>query len=295
MSNETVYVSRDDGKKLQWGLNTLYRKEGKKSRFDSKKAKIVFFSLFGIFVLGTVFISSNPERYDEDSSLSSIFEKDGKQKLTVPLYDSSKSQPVNFVSKGTGKSIPPTKLEIFSSKAINDIPSGAEADAKLLTGATDGMVKAILTDDLEYGGHVYLPEGTVLIGAGTSNDDRLKISFHTAVFEDGSGFEISASAYDSNTRLLGLKGSVLTRRALKLAVSAGLNVIVGATQALEEVDVNQGVIVKRSNLKNAALKGIGNAAVEQSKEFMANLKDSQSHIFVEAGQKLTVVFQGKGL
>ena len=290
MSDEVVTVAREDGKKMRWGVNLLYRKEWQKQTIETKKFAWAITIVFAIVLSGTLFRSSDGGLYIEDKRLERIADGESEQ-VTVSRYsDSIKTQLKGAGSSGSMTS--PSRLSSTSGNIGNDIPMGAEVKAKLITGATDGMVKVVLTEDLEVSGHTFLPEGTLLIGTGTSGDDRLNIIFTAAVFEDGTSAPVNAVAYDSRSKLLGLEGSVMSRRAIKLAAATGLNFIAGVSQGLEDVQVNQGITVSQNSVKNSLLRGAGVAALEQSKEMMGHAKDKQSVIYVKAGEELVIVFQG---
>lgn len=290
MSDEVVTVAREDGKKMRWGVNLLYRKEWEKQTIETKKFARAVIVLFVLALCGTLFRSSDGDLYIEDKRLERMANGDNDRIVVSSYLDGIKARLSG--ASHVGRAAPPSRLSSTSGNIVNDIPMGAEVKGKLITGATDGMVKAVLTDDLEVSGHTFLPEGTVLIGTGSSGDDRLNIIFTTAVFEDGASAPVTAVAYDSRSKLLGLTGSIMSRRAIKLAAATGLNFIAGVSQGLEDVQVNQGIAVSRNNVKNSLLRGAGVAALEQSKEMMGNAKDKQSVIYVKAGEELIIVFQG---
>lgn len=290
MSNEVVTVTRENGAKMRWGMNLLYRKEWEKQRIENKKFAWAVSIIFCIILCVTVFRSSDEDLYIEDKRLGKLL--NGDNRIVLVSYLDGLKNSLSRSRMGGGNVRPPSRLSSASNNITADIPTGSEVNAKLITSATDGMVKAVLTDDLEVSGHVFLPEGTIIVGNGASGDERLSISFTAAVFEDGSTSPIMAVAYDSESKLFGLSGSMMSRRAIKLAAATGLNFIAGVSQGLEDVQVNQGITVSRNNVKNSLLRGAGVAALEQSKDLMGNAKEKQSVIYVKAGTNILIVFQG---
>ncbi|MBC7421479.1 MAG: TrbI/VirB10 family protein [Bdellovibrio sp.] len=85
----------------------------------------------------------------------------------------------------------PSKISVVSFVGNGIIPPGAETFAVLLSGATNGMVKAQLTEALKVDGVSLLDAGTLLIGEGQSSDERLFVRFNKAVFKNGKFIRIS--------------------------------------------------------------------------------------------------------
>lgn len=300
MSDSEVKVYKDNGSKFQWAKGLFYRKEGKKLRLKPKVLKIGSVAIFILVTATSGYFAPETTRYD-DSAIDPEISHTDSDKVTILNYlDTVKKESRDKVEaqqrawRRQAKSVKVAKLTVVSRAGIDKIPPGSEVEAILLTGATDGTIKARLKDDLEAAGELFLPEGTTLIGLGASGDDRLAIGFHTAVFEDGTTQKISAVVYDIQTKIIGLAGPKLGRRAIKMAMSTGLHFVAGVSQGLQEVEVKDGVAVQKSSLKNALLQGAGLAAVEQSKEMMEELKDKQAQIFVKAGTSILVVFQEAG-
>jgi hypothetical protein len=86
----------------------------------------------------------------------------------------------------------------------------------LATGASNGPVKAILTEGLTISGEELIEPEAVLLGTGQSTEERLFIHFDKVVFKDGSMASIQADAADSSDKTPGLKGSKVGQYALRL-------------------------------------------------------------------------------
>lgn len=186
----------------------------------------------------------------------------------------------------------PTPIEVLSFSSAKEIPPGAEAKAVLLTGATNGLIKAKLTESLKVDGASFLDAGTLLLGDGRSSEERLFVNFKKAVFRDGKYVAISAQAYDLSDSILGLKGSRVGDLTLKLAASSGLHFISGMASGLQMPEYDQFGRPKRPSTKDAALNGVSKASEEQAKSYMEDIKNRPPLIEVKSGTVFTVTFDG---
>ena len=126
-------------------------------------------------------------------------------------------------SRARGRPLPIVeRIKPVNLSGLQGIPSGSEAVAQLISGGANGMVKAQLVEILKSSGDILFPRGTVLIGKGSSSDDRLYIAFRKAIKPDGQESKIKAQAYDEKDRIVGLKGKKISDYAFRLAASAGL-------------------------------------------------------------------------
>jgi hypothetical protein len=185
-----------------------------------------------------------------------------------------------------------TPIQVLSFVSVKEIPPGAEAKAVLLTGATNGLIKARLTEAVKVDGTSLLDAGVLLIGQGRSTEERLYIDFKKAVYRDGKSVNISAQAYDSSDTIVGLKGSRVGDLTLKLAASSGLNFISGMAVGLEEPSYNQNGMPLRPSAGDAALSGVSKAAGDQATSYMNDIKNHPPIIEVQSGTVFTVTFDG---
>ncbi|MGE4107743.1 MAG: TrbI/VirB10 family protein [Bacteriovoracia bacterium] len=174
------------------------------------------------------------------------------------------------------------------------IPPGALVKSELITGGSNGPVKARLKEPLIVGGETFAEEGAVLLGSGSSTEERLFIRFYKLIFKDGSFTDVQAEAVDSEDQVAGLHGSKLGQYALKLAAGVGLNFFSGFSEALQDTEGQQGVLVKKASVKNALLNGASRASIEQSQEIMSGLKNKTPIIEVSAGTPILILFQESG-
>jgi type IV secretory pathway VirB10-like protein len=137
-----------------------------------------------------------------------------------------------------------------------------------------------------------LEAGVKLLGQGRSTEERLFIAFNKAVFRNGKSISISAQAYDLSDSILGLKGSRVGDRALKLAASSGLYFISGMASGLQAPIYNESGKIQTPSASDAALNGVSQAASEQAKSYMEDIKNRAPIIEVKSGTVFTITFDG---
>ncbi len=300
MSDENqVLIANDKGHLNRWGLEKLlYRKEGRKR---SLNAKVTAWLMGLVVFLGSTY-----------SVISEFFKP----------TSSGNGSPIGFndslpSSQGTGPNIQvPTGtseynrpqlagnskrrvVEVYSSPQVierpnfDEIPPGVFAKAKFVTGASNGPLKAVLVEPVSVNGEEIVPVGTVLIGRGSSGEDRLTVQFAKMVFQNGKSQNIQAQACDLSDQTVGVKGQKMSKYAVLLATSAGLNFLSGVAEGLQETQIQNGAVVKKSDLKNAALNGASKAALDQSQAALSDMKNQKSVIQVEKGKEFYVLFEGE--
>jgi hypothetical protein len=187
----------------------------------------------------------------------------------------------------------PSPIEVISSFQARDIPPGAEARAVLLTGATNGLIKARLAEPVMVDGVSVLESGILLLGSGRSTEERLYARFHTAIYKNGAHFKIAAEAYDASDSILGLKGSRVGDATLKLAASSGLHFLSGMAAGLEAPSTDDLGRARRPTAQDAALTGVSRAASEQAQSYMEDVKQRQPIIEVKAGTAFILTFEAE--
>ena len=214
----------------------------------------------------------------------------GETVLVPPLVIRIKSE--SFLNQ---KNYRPMKINVVSFMNQTQIPPGAEAMAVLLSGATNGLIKARLTQPLKVDGVSILDAGTVIVGDGRSTEERLFINFTKAVFKDGKFIRISAQAYELADQILGLKGSRVGDYTMKLAASSGLYFLSGMAAGLKQQDALLPGQVVRPSVGDAALNGVSTAAGEQAKQYLEGMKNKAPIIEVKAGTEFILTFDGGNL
>jgi hypothetical protein len=289
---EKVSVERDDGHKSRWAFGKwVYRKEAGKKSINVKRAAIAV----GVVVLVTtvILLFRGPTQVVQAKGNPIGLENN------LP-YSGTNSQSIPAVAQGGDQKTLRSDLKPKAKKFIGvehierprltSIPPGLVGNAVLLSGATDGRTRAELEEDLLFNGEVLLPKGVTLIGAGSSGEDRLTITFSKVVFSDGKTETISAEALDPSDQILGIKGSKVSKYFASLAAAGALSFAGGAAAGLQESDNQGGVAVRKSDLRNAALNGTATAALDTSKEIVTKWKDKKNVIQVKAGTKIQIAF-----
>lgn len=233
-----------------------------------------------------------PKNFIENQPLKSIelgLEKITGQALTVPALVLKIKIESSPYSSGNYK---PSKISVVSFVSASSIPPGAETQAILLSGATNGMIKAKLIEPLKVDGVSLLDAGTLLIGEGQSSEERLFIRFNKAVFKNGKFIRISAQGYDVSDKILGLKGSRVGDYTMKLAASSGLYFLSGLASGMRTEENLIPGQTKRPELRDAALSGISTAAGEQAKQYLEQMKNKAPVIEVKSGSTFIVTFDG---
>ena len=220
--------------------------------------------------------------------------------FTLKSFDKSIMVPplilkIKFDSSQQKASYKSTKINVVSFSGDGKIPPGAEARAVLLTGATNGMIKAKLMENLKIDGMSLLDAGTLLIGEGQSSEERLFIRFNKAVFKNGKFFKISAQGYDLSDKILGLKGSRVGDYTLKLAASSGLYFLSGFASGFQNSESGQiPNQVRKPSVSDAALQGVSTASQEQAKQYLEQIKNRGPLIEVKSGTEFILNFDDMG-
>ncbi len=172
---------------------------------------------------------------------------------------------------------------------LKTIPPGSFFTARLLTGASNGPVRAEAVEPLSFNGERYFDSGTLLLGNGSSGDDRLLIRFDRIVKRDGTVLQLDAQVFDRDDKLPGLKGNRISSEATKLGTGIGLNFVGGMTDALQDTTVQGGVPIRTNSVRNAFLRGASAAALDEAKDLISHARDKAPVIEVEAGRLIWIM------
>lgn len=201
------------------------------------------------------------------------------------LQEKNKKQKVQIVVRLPG-------LQKIDRRQNGKIPPGSMIKAILITGASNGPVRAEVTQDLRVQGERFIPAGATLLGVGQSTEERLMIRFNQVVYKDGSFENVQAQAADKEDQTVGLKGSRVGRYAMKYATAIGLNFVGGMAEGLQDREIVGQQVVTKPDAKNALLNGTSKATYEMANETMTDLKNSAPVIQIPAGQEILVMFDG---
>lgn len=294
-----VKFSRDNGSKRQWATGLFYRKDGRKRTLAAKPV-LGFLGGFFLFGIICIFLQDSPTpQSSEKSQFKAEDQLTQGESHDIAEYQYNEQKVNDQKSPGTHAVRRPQKpvrysgLQVVARTTKLIVPPGRMVKAKLLSGASNGPVRAKLLDDIEVDGEVLMDAGAIVVGNGSSTEERLMIRFNQLV-AGAKVYQIQAQACDEEDQVVGLKGSTVGNHALKLAAGIGLNFAGGASMALQESDVKGGVEVKKSSMKNALLNGAAQASLEQARNMMSDLKSQQPVIEVPAEHEFFLMFQGAG-
>lgn len=296
-SLEQVRVERDNGHRNRWGFGRwFYRKEGPKLSVSTKRMGVALTAL--TLIVSVIVIVRGPTEsipqnetpigLRSDAVLVSNADVQSIPPATAEAYTDS----VRFRERRVVK--PKfTGVEHIERPRLTSIPPGLVVSAILIRGATDGVVFAELQDDLEFNGEILLPRKSLLVGSGSSGDDRLSVTFSKIRFADGKTQAISAEALDASDQTPGIKGSKVSKYVAMMAAAGALSFAGGLADGLQESENQGGIAIRKSDLRNAALNGAAHAALDTSQEVINKWKDKKTVIQVKAGTKIQVSFSGE--
>lgn len=248
--------------------------------------------------LAVVFLMRSPDndtaagpgvRAPEVSQVSSgsnreVFETYSAFQESERLKESNRKSNKNVVVRLPG-------LQKIDRRKAGQIPPGSLVKAVLVTGASNGPVRAEVIEALRIQGETLIPIGATLLGSGQSGEDRLMVRFTQVVFKDGSVENIQGQAADTEDKTVGLKGSRVGKYALKYATAIGLNFVGGMAEGLQDREVVGQQVVSKPSAKNALLNGTSKATLEMANETMTDIKNSAPIIQIKAGQEIYVLFE----
>jgi hypothetical protein len=186
-------------------------------------------------------------------------------------------------------------IQVFNLRSLSDLPVGTEAKAILVSGASNGMVKAKLVEPMLVEGEPVLPEGSVVFGHGKSTEERLFVEFTKAILPSGETYSIIAQAFDGSDKILGLKGALVGSKTKKLAMGMALGFMGGMADGLQNTSATSIFnIGQRPSVRDAALAGSAKATLDQSQMYLDQVKNSPDIIEVNQGTEFYVIVDDPG-
>lgn len=182
-------------------------------------------------------------------------------------------------------------LQKIDRHKAGQIPPGSLVKAVLITGASNGPVRAETTEALRIQGETLIPAGATLLGSGQSTEERLIVRFTQVVFKDGSFENIQGQAADAEDKTVGLRGSRVGKYAMKYATAIGLNFVGGMAEGLQDREVVGQQVVTKPTAQNALLNGASKATLEMANETMMDIKNTAPIVQISAGQEIFVIFE----
>lgn len=285
---DSVKLASDSGFKERWGVQRFfYRQDGKKFVIERKHALT---AVIGTFVISSfVAISRGPVESENKSPIEFTGVASQVQTFEVPAArtdDGERRRVFGTVVRYGG-------MQVVKRPGYGKIPPGTMARAKLMGGASNGPVSAVLLEPVIVNGESLVESGTKLFGIGSSGTDRLNIAFSKFIFRDGSVQDVKAMACDGEDKTVGIKGSRTGKYLTGLAAGTGLNFMAGLAEGLQQTEVQGGVAYKKNNMDNAILNGAAKASLEQSKEMIEDWKEQKKIIEVKGGTEICLMFEGE--
>ncbi len=269
-----------------------------KSTRGLSKGTIKFLMVGAAISLGTIMWVRTPDKPESDSSgvsMPETSEVGASQSMSVETYSAEvEKNQINDRNRKSTRRVVVVKLpglQKIDRNRTAQIPPGSEVRAKLLTGASSGLVRAELLESLKIQGETYLQAGETIVGHGQSTEERLFIRFSQVVHKDGGVETINAQAADAEDKTAGLSGSKFKRYAMRYGTAVGLHFVGGMTEGLQERTIVGQQVVTTPDARNALLNGASRAAIEMAYDQMANMRNQPPPISIAAGQEILIIFE----
>ena len=178
---------------------------------------------------------------------------------------------------------PKNRINITNLRSDLTLPVGTEGKAILVSGGTDGLIKAKILKPVLVDNEPLIPENAVLIGIGKSGEDRLFVEFQKIVLPSGETYKITAQAFENDDRIQGIKGSIVGTRSKKMMMAMGLGFLGGMADGMRENTSGSYFSSQKPTTRDAALSGASKAALDQSEAYLEEMKKSPNIIQVKSG------------
>lgn len=179
------------------------------------------------------------------------------------------------------------------------LPTGTTIPAKLanhvVTSDSRSPVVAIVTSEISSQLGLSIPVGTKVLGNAQAENgsERIQVSFHTLVFENGTEQPLSAAAVmpDGSSGIAGEYHSQLFKRESGRFLG---HFVAGFADGFKDRERGNGPPFEPGNLKNAALNGLSESASEHAKSQVEEMKNVTPYVTVEPGTPFLIFFE-KGM
>ncbi|MCB0369805.1 MAG: TrbI/VirB10 family protein [Bdellovibrionales bacterium] len=286
---------KEVGIKQDKGITSIgfskYFRQGEKPDSSSKKFfKVSTFIILALIV--AVCVTSILEKNSRQIGRSSKELSAPNLTYEVPLVTPqilTHSDQINVLTNKRTERSALGKIKVMTLNHSQELPVGSEAKAILVSGATDGIVKAKLTQNMIVDNEPLLPENAILFGKGKSGEERLYIEFSKAILPTGESFPILAQGFDLSDKILGLKGAIVGSRAKKMGMAMGLGLLGGMADGMRDTSGSNLFMNQRPSLRDSALGGASKAALDQSQVYIEEMKKSPNIIQVKAGTEFVLI------
>jgi hypothetical protein len=261
--------------------------EGKFNAQGFRSSSLLALAMVMVVCVGMLFSSKKEKKRHEGKSFPAPV--GGREQVDLGTKIMTERDLVNLIPRPKSKSSDLGHIRVVNLRSISEVPIGSEMQAVLVSGATDGIVKAKLTTPLVVDGEPAIPENSVLFGKGKSGEERLMVEFKKVIFPTGEAFAIRAQAFDPSDRVLGLKGAVVGTRTKKMTGAVAFGFLGGMADGMQTTSGSSMFLPQRPSTRDAALAGASKAALDQSQAYMEELRKSPNIIEVKAGSSLVVI------
>ncbi|MDZ4084365.1 MAG: TrbI/VirB10 family protein, partial [Bdellovibrionales bacterium] len=166
---------------------------------------------------------------------------------------------------------------------------------RIVTSDSRNPVIAVVTTEATSPSGFSLAVGTKILGnaQAESGFERVQVSFHTLIFENGSeqAFNGIATMPDGSSGIAGEYHSQVLKKEGGRFLSKFIG---GFADGFKDREKGNLVPFEPGNLKNAALGGISESASEQAKTYETEMKNVTPYVSVEPGTSF-MIFLEKGM
>ena len=276
-NEQKVEIKSDEGFK-SIGMSQYFKDTNLDTRYLKLLSFVVVTAILSIYLI-VIFSNKRVVGIDSKPVGSPDFRHD------VPLVSPDLiARQKNGALKGSGVYVPPTGLiNVTNLRSALNLPVGTEGKAILVSGGTDGLIKAKILKPVLVDNEPLIPENAVLIGVGKSGEDRLFVEFQKIVLPTGETYKITAQAFESDDKIQGIKGSIVGTRSKKMMMAMGLGFLGGMADGMRENTSGSYFSNQKPTTRDAALAGASKAALDQSEAYLEEMKKSPNIIQVKSG------------
>lgn len=288
--NEVKFGTEAEESKGRWSLsNYIYLRDGRKRRISLGFLKLSF-GLMGLLFVGFQLLGAFNSETEAVTVVGFEIPTDivGNQTVALDHYDNATAAKSQTKKAAKTRPLLIEGIKPVSFKRTDNIPSGVEVRASLVSGGSNGIVKARISEAIVSDGETLAEKGSVLLGEGSSTDERLYIKFYKLVRPGLADLKVSAQAFDDKDRILGLKGSKVGDTVFKIAASSGLFFLSGMAEGMQ--NQNDSFMPHKKSTKDAALQGVAQATVEHGREIVSSM-NNKSIIEVKHSTPIIVIFE----
>ena len=164
----------------------------------------------------------------------------------------------------------------------------------IVTNNFEAPVIVQVWEDFYFDGKLLLPFGTRIYGTASAGRqrDRVTVSFHDIVFQDGKDININAIGL-SQDGSGGLTGTVIDDGTKKTILAMAMNLLSGIALGFQQTQTNlvTGIDQVGANSRNALLNGVANTFQKQAQATQTDIENSKGYAIVLAGNEIIVYFE----